>query len=89
MADLEKDPDSKLDYKIKWADWLGSDTISTYTLTPDGLTITADSLVDSDQNIEMWVSGGTVGERAIVHCRIVTAGGRIEDQTITFDIVDK
>ncbi len=89
-----KDPNAVLDYKIDWADggdndgtasdpgWLQADTISASTWTvPSGITKDSDSF--SDTVTTAWISGGTAGEVYKLVNRIVTAGGRTEDRTIT------
>ena len=83
-----KDPNSTLDYRINWSDWLGVDTIATVAWTvPSGITQT--STTNTTTSATIWLSGGTVGTRYNVVCRITTAGGRIDDRTITIDCVQK
>ena len=83
-----KDPDSVLDYQINWATWLGSDTISTSTWTvPTGITKVTDSNTTTTATI--WLSGGTAGTEYDLTDRIVTAGGRTADRTITVKVSDK
>lgn len=85
-----KDPDAVLDYKFDWADphagpWLADDEeITNYTVTvDDGLTKGNDSLNPEGNAVTVWLSGGTVGQRYEVRCRITTNQGRTEDHTIT------
>lgn len=87
MTTYLKDPDSKLDYEFDWASWLGSDTISSYAITVAGVTAVTDSATST--SVTVWVSGGTVGTDATIQCRITTAGGRIDDRTITLKIVQR
>lgn len=77
-----KDPDSTLDYKVDWSDWLGADTISTSTweIFPSGLTEESDAKTNTDATI--WVSGGVAGRTYELTNRIVTANGRTVDRTI-------
>lgn len=80
-----KDPDAILDYQVNWANWLGDDTISTSTWT--GVSgVTVDSETETTTTATVWISGGTLGERGQATNRIVTAGGRTEDQTLYWDI---
>ena len=85
---IAKDPDAVLDYQFNWAEWLtesGDDTISTSTMiVPDG--ITADSDTNTTNTGTIWLSGGTLGEDYEITNRIVTAGGRTEDRTITIKV---
>lgn len=83
-----KDPDAKLDYSPLWGEWIKTDTISASTWTvPSGITKLADSFTDTTTTI--WLSGGTVDRTYEVVNHIVTVGGREEDQTLIFHIVDK
>jgi hypothetical protein len=85
MKSFTKDPDATLDYTIDWSLWLGTDTISTAVWTvPTGITKTAESHTTTLTTI--WLSGGTVDAEYQVTCRITTAGGRIDDRTITIDV---
>ena len=83
-----KDPNSVLDFVIDWSAWLGSDTISTSTWTvTDGITKTVDTKTTTTTTI--WLSGGTLNAEYECLCRIVTAGGRTEDCTITIVVESK
>lgn len=89
MSEFIKDPDAVLDYTVDWATWLGTDTISTssWPVIPAG--ITKDSDTNSTTIATIWLSGGTIGETYQLTNRIVTAGGRTDDRTITINIVSK
>lgn len=84
-----KDPDSKLDYKIDWAAWLGgSDTISTSTWTvPDGITKASDT--NDDNSTTIWVSGGIAGNDYNLVNHIVTAADREADRTIRIQVRER
>jgi hypothetical protein len=80
-----KDPDAVVDFGIPWAEWLGTDTISAAPnsctwLVPTGIT----SVLQTNTTTAAWIwlSGGTVGTEYALCNRIVTAGGRTQDQTI-------
>lgn len=84
-----KDPDAVLDYRWDWSDWLTAitDTIESVTFVPeDGITV--DSSSHTDTTATAWISGGTAGSSYTVTCRIVTAGGRTDDRTCSFRIVE-
>ena len=93
MAALKKfikDPNATLDYTFDWEDFLEdqSDTISSATfIVPTGLTKTNESTTDTTATV--WLSGGTVGTKYSVVCRITTVGGRIDDRTIEITIREK
>ena len=77
-----KDPDAVLDYQVDWSDWLVSDTINTSTwIVPTG--IVNDSDTNTTTAATIWLSGGTIGTNYSLVSRIVTAGGRTDDRTIT------
>lgn len=80
MKQFIKDPDAILDYQFDWATWLDSDTISSYTITVNGVTLDSDS--NTDTAVTAWISAGTAGAVATVACEIVTAGGRTDERTI-------
>ena len=90
VATYEKDPDATLDYSIQWSSWLTSgDTIADAEwVIPAGLTEAAASSVTST-TATCWLSGGTVGERYVVTCRVTTAGGRIDDRSILIRCVER
>ncbi len=80
-----KDPDEILDYKVDWSDWLVSDTINTSTWTvPAGLTAGAAS--NTTTTATQWISGGTAGTTYTVTNRIVTAGLRTAERSITIKV---
>ncbi len=85
---IAKDPDAVLDYQFNWAEWLtenDSDTIFTSTLiVPTG--IIKDSDTKTTTTATIWLSGGTLGEDYDITNRIVTAGGRTEDRTMTIKV---
>ena len=91
MSDLRsKDPDSTVDYTFDWTDWLGTDTITTatVTVTPDptsGVTVVG-TPTWTGSKVTCWLTGGTLGTTARVVCRITTAAARTEDQTLTLAI---
>jgi hypothetical protein len=84
-ATYRKDPDAIKDYTINWATYLAtlSDTITSSEWEIDegvGLTIDSDSSTTTTTTV--WLSGGTTRIRYRVRNRIVTTGGRTEDQSI-------
>ena len=82
-----KDPEDELDYSIDWSPWLleGADSISTssWTATPDGLTIAAESVVG--KRTVVWLGGGVSGSTYTIKNRITTSGGRTT--TRIFDLI--
>lgn len=83
-----KDPNAKVDFGIRWAEWLDGDTIQSAAWTvPAGLTNAAESY--SSDTAYIWLSGGTAGSTYPVQCRISTVGGRIDDRTIQIIVKER
>lgn len=77
-----KDPSAVLDYQFDWSAWLDDDTIATSTWTvPTGLTKASES--NTTTTATVWLSGGTAGASYTLVNRIVTAGGRTDERTLT------
>ncbi len=88
IAVFTKDPDSVLDYTIDWSNWLtaaGSDTISSSSWTV-GTGITEDSDSNTTTTATIVVSGGTAGTDYDLANKVVTAGGRTVERTITIKV---
>jgi aryl-phospho-beta-D-glucosidase BglC (GH1 family) len=83
-----KDPDSVLDFKVDWSEWLDGDTIATAVFLVDS-GITEDSSTNSDTAATIWLSGGTAGVDYNVVSRITTAQGRTADRTIIVPVAEK
>lgn len=90
MSELRsKDPDSTVDYTFDWTDWLGGDTITAATVTPDatsGVTVVGTPTWTGGKAVTCWLTGGILGATARVVCHIGTAAGRTEDQTLVLAI---
>lgn len=86
----KKDPDAKLDYLFDWTAWLlgVSDSIASASFIGSaGLTIV--SFSNTANTATAFVSGGAVGGTETLTCRIVTAGGRIDDRTVNLKITPR
>lgn len=82
------DPDATLDYIFDYEEWLGSDILATATfIVSEGLTLESESL--TDKTAIAWISGGTIGKRYSMRCRITTAGGRTDDRTATLYVRER
>ena len=88
-----KDPDAILDYQIDWSDWMADgDTISASEWIvdsddDDALTVDDDSFTDDATTV--WLSAGVAGVIYLVTNRITTAGGRVEDRTLEFQVEER
>jgi hypothetical protein len=81
IPQYHKDPDAFLDYRWDWAPWLDGDTISAHEILADpGIDVQSSS--NDDTAVVVWLAGGTVGVRYRITCRVTTAAGRIQDDTI-------
>lgn len=77
----EKDPDETLDYRISWSARLAGDTIASSEWTvPSGMTKESDSNTNTATTI--WLSGGTDKQTYSIVNHIVTAEGRVMEQTV-------
>jgi hypothetical protein len=90
MATFKKDPDAVLDYTYDWGPYLLplADTIvSVSWVLPTALTKVSESRTTTTATI--YVSGGVADTSETVTCRIVTAGGRTDDRSITLKITNR
>lgn len=80
-----KDPSARLDYTIDWSAWLAADddTIASASVPSPPSGITVGEPVHSATTTTVWISGGTAGTSYDVAVRIVTAGDRQDERTIT------
>lgn len=84
LPQIIKDPDAVLDYGFDWTKWLGSDTISESTWTASaGITKVTPEILPGGKITRVWVNGGTAGTDYTLTNRVVTAGGRTEERTMT------
>ena len=93
-----KDPSAVLDYVFDWSEeWLATgETIALHpdtgqkliTITvPTGITL--DSWSESDGEITVWLSGGTVGTTYRVECEITTSAGRKDERSMWIRVADR
>jgi len=89
LTHFTKDPHGIVDYTVRWTSWLPSDdTISSSSWTvPAGIVKTSESNDTVDAII--FLASGTVGQIYEITNRIITAGGRQNDQTISILIEEK
>jgi hypothetical protein len=89
LTHFTKDPDGIIDYTVRWTSWLPSgDTLSSSTwIVPAGIVKVSESNDTVDAVI--FLASGTVGVIYPLTNRIVTAGSRQNDQTISILIEEK
>ena len=82
-----KDPASSLYFGFNWAGWLNGDEVITsgsLTTAASGLTITGSYVTSAC--VIFLASGGEVGKRYPIVCRIATNGSQIEERTMKIDV---
>jgi hypothetical protein len=85
-----KDPDAVLDYSVDWSLWLAGDEISSSEwLLEAGAAIEKVTASSTPTKATVWLSGGDVGITYLVTNRIVTAGGRTDNRTISIKVEDR
>lgn len=85
------DPDANLDYTQDWSAWLtgyGGDTIASATATVTGGAATISSVTNDATTVTYWVSGAGVG-RLLVTVHVTTTGGREDDRTDVFNVLER
>lgn len=78
------DPDAKLDYLFDWAGsyvLIDGDTIADATVTTSAVGVVVSQVSHTDSSVTAWVEGGTVGQRILLDCHVVTVAGREDDET--------
>jgi hypothetical protein len=93
---IDKDPNAILDYVWDWSAWLAvvGDAIASHTITiNDGVanSLTLNSSTNTAGTVTAWLSGGTVGEKVKVTCRITTSNAtpRVDDRSVYIKIRER
>lgn len=90
LTHFTKDPAGIIDYTVRWSSWLPSgDSISSSAWTLPAPEIVKVSESNTATDAVIFLASGTVGQIYPVTNRIVTAGSRQNDQTISILIEDK
>jgi len=85
-----KDPDAVLDYSVDWSAWLAGDEIaSSQWLLGVGALLEVLTDTNTATSATVWLQGGQAGITYLVTNRIVTAGGRTDDRTISVRVEDR
>ena len=94
MAAFLKDSNSRLDYKVDWADpdegpWLaeGEQIVTSTWIVPAG--IVKDDEDNTATTATVWLVGGTAGQTYAVTNRIETNQGRVDDRTIKIFVTER
>ena len=95
---IDKDPNAVLDYEWDWTDWLDAipDTIDTAEIivpTGEEPTVTVDSheVLSGNKKVVAWLSGGDVGTKVRVTCRIHTTSipPRTDDRSVFLKVKER
>lgn len=78
------DPQATLDYAFDWGArrLLPDEQIETATVTTDDPAMAVTDTRIDGRRVIAWLSGGTLGGRAAVTCRVTTSQGRTDDSTV-------
>lgn len=89
---FDKDPRARLDYSVRWVDWLDGDQISSsswaISANPDGA-IVIDTPTNTTGTATIWVSTGTVNTTYRLENSISTLAGRTDNRSILIEVKDK
>lgn len=86
MADITRwlRPGARRDFLFTVGD--EGDTImdQSVVVVPTGSTTTVEegAIVEAGASVQVWVTGGVLGEQATVRCTIMTNGGRIDTKEL-------
>lgn len=93
---IDKDPNAVLDYVFNWAEWLATtgDTIASASIIiNDGVAsaLTLDTKTNTPTSVTAWLSGGVVGTKVKVTCRITTVSSpaRNEDRSVYVKVKER
>lgn len=88
LGSFEQQPAEKLDYPIDHADWLGSDSLASHTVTisPTGPTV---SSTLGSSSVVVWVSGLTNAVKYKLTVTVTTLAGRIKQSEFYIKCKDR
>lgn len=91
LPTIDKDPNATLDYSQDWSDWLSpiSDTITGTPVWTLGAGLTKISQSNTTTSASAFISGGVIGSKEPVACKITTTGGRVDERTVYLKIVQR
>jgi hypothetical protein len=93
MKSFIKDTDAILDFQFNWAEWLtDNETIEEYEIIimpEDEDAIEVDDDEELNGVVTVWLSGGILGRKYSVTCRITTDQGRTDDRTMNIRCVER
>ena len=85
-----KDPQAKLFYGFDWGDWLSpNEIISAHTLSVSASQLVITNDYHTTGSVIFLASGGDVGKRYLITCRIETTGSQIDERTMKIDVKNR
>jgi hypothetical protein len=88
---FEKDRRARIDYSVRWVDWLNGDQLfsSAWAIvdTLDGALV-IDTPTNTTGTATIWISSGTVNSTYRVENSIITLAGRVDNRSILIEVVD-
>ena len=82
---LKLDPNAIEDYRLDWNDWLAGETITNAIVLP--FNCSAVVQFSAEGRVAIRVSNALPGAKAT--CRVTTSGGRQQDRTIHFEVIER
>jgi hypothetical protein len=90
MKIFEKQPTEVLDFFFDFRTWLGSkqDTPASYVVeAAPGITLSSHNM-NTPGVVQVFMAGGTTGQKYKVTCRLSTAGARVKESEFTVKVKD-
>lgn len=80
LGEMRKGPVDRLDYDIRFGEWLTDDDtiVEAEAEAEDGLTVDSVAVNNDDQIVKVWLSGGEDGATYEVGVTITTTEGRVK-----------
>lgn len=82
---LKLDPNAIEDFRLDWNDWLGTETITNALALAESCA----AVVQFSENGRVAIRVSSALPGAKVTCRVTTNGGRQQDRTIHFEVIER
>ena len=95
---IDMSPGATLDYEFEWDRpdrdgnvWLATgETISTRLVSVGaGITKDSDSIAADGKSVVVWLSGGSIGAKPRITCKITTSAGRTDSRSFILNVVQR
>jgi hypothetical protein len=88
-ADWQKDPESVLDWRFDWTEWLADGEAIEDSVMTVSAGIVLESSSYSPTSTTAWLSGGSVGSTYSLANRVTTSAGRTDERTVTIRVTNR